>query len=130
MGGVRSDRKKSKVKHTSPSSPSSPDPRSLKPISDVAKWRSGFSQVNDKTLHSDGLKLRRSTIEGLLAPMTNLVKMLDALDTVVTEEEVLAIESKLMKLYRPSFPKCDRVTSDRTCECSLTSHPNEGCVAK
>jgi hypothetical protein len=69
-------------------------------------------------------------IEGLLAPMTNLVKMLDALDTAVTEEEVLAIESKLMKLYRPSFPKFDRVTSDRTCKCSLTSHANESFLAK
>ncbi len=47
-------------------------------------------------------------IEGSLAPMTNLVKMLDALDTAVTKEEVLAIESRLMKLYRPSLPEIDR----------------------
>ena len=76
------------------------------------------------------LKLRKSTIEGWLAPMTNLVKMLDALDTAVTEEEVLAIESKLMKLYLPSFSKLDRATSGQTCELSLAIHTNESCLAK
>jgi hypothetical protein len=48
--------------------------------------------------------------------MTNLVKMLDALDTAVTAEEILAIESKLMKLYRPSFSKLDRVMSAQTAD--------------
>jgi hypothetical protein len=62
--------------------------------------------------------------------MTNLVKILDALDTAVTEEEVLAIESKLMKLYRPSLPKVDRTKIGQTCELSLARHASESCLVK
>jgi hypothetical protein len=62
--------------------------------------------------------------------MTNLVKMLDALDTAVTEEEVLTIESKLIKLYRPSVPKFDRVASYQIRELSLASKAGDRRLAE
>ncbi len=47
--------------------------------------------------------------------MTSLVALLDALDTALTAEEVLAIEAPLFDLYAPSSPELEKISLLHKC---------------